>query len=104
MAKSFKKGSVVSKGSEPEGYAVVLAGITELLQSARQSCARAINALMTAVYWEIGRRIVEYEQQGAARAGYGERLLERLSADLGRRFARGLGRINLRQIPPVYLP
>jgi len=103
MAKSSKKGSVVSKGSEPEGYAVVLDGITELLQSARQSCVRAINTLMTAVYWEIGRRIVEYEQQGAARAGYGERLLERLSADLGQRFGRGFGLINLRQMRRFYL-
>lgn len=58
---------------------------------------------MTAAYWEIGRRVVEYEQEGAARAGYGERLLERLSADLKKRFGRGFGIINLRQMRRFYL-
>jgi predicted nuclease of restriction endonuclease-like (RecB) superfamily len=58
---------------------------------------------MTTVYWDIGRRIVEYEQQGRSRAGYGEKLLERLSADLGKRFGRGFGLINLRQMRRFYL-
>ena len=50
---------------------------------------RGVNALMTASYWEIGRRIVEAEQKGRRRAGYGEQLMERLSADLTTRFGRG---------------
>lgn len=58
---------------------------------------------MTAVYWEIGRRVVEYEQRGRSRAAYGEKLLERLSADLGDRFGRGFGLINLRQMRRFYL-
>ena len=51
--------------------------------------ARAVNAIMTATYWEIGRRIVEFEQGGEARAGYGEQLLERLADDLTQRLGRG---------------
>ena len=58
---------------------------------------------MTATYWEIGRRIVEFEQQGATRAGYGEQILSKLSHDLTEQFGRGFGRRNLFQIRAFYL-
>ena len=74
-----------------------------LLEAARRNAARAVNALMTATYWEIGRRIVEFEQQGKDRAGYGEQLLDQLSVDLTSRFGRGFGRRNLFQIRAFYL-
>ena len=45
----------------PAGYAGIHGGIVELLDAARQAAARSVNALMTASYWEIGRRIVEAE-------------------------------------------
>jgi hypothetical protein len=77
------------------GYESVLSGLVDLLESARRASARAGNAVMTATYLEVGRRIVEYEQRGANRAAYGERLIERLSADLKERFGRGFGRANL---------
>lgn len=66
----------------PAGYEDVRIGIVELLNVARQAAARNVNALMTASYWEIGRRIVEAEQKGKRRAGYGEQLIELLSVDL----------------------
>jgi hypothetical protein len=46
---------------------------------------------MTATDWEIGRRIVENEQAGQKRAGYGEEVVRRLSEDLSCRFGRGFG-------------
>ena len=52
---------------------------------------------MTATYWEIGRRIVEFEQGGKSRAEYGEELLNRLSTDLTARFGRGFSRPNLQR-------
>lgn len=58
---------------------------------------------MTALYGEVGRWVVEYEQSGRSRAAYGEKLLERLSADLGDLFGRGFGLINLRQMRRFYL-
>jgi hypothetical protein len=57
---------------------------------------------MTATYWEIGRRIVEFEQRGTERAAYGEALIERLSEDLTRRFGRGFSRQNLGQMRAFY--
>lgn len=55
----------------PASYAGIHGGIVALLDGARQAAARSINALMTASYWEIGRRIVEAEQKGRRRACYG---------------------------------
>lgn len=49
-------------------YSGLVEGIRELLDAARHSSARAVNALMTATYWEMVGRIVEYEQRGAKRA------------------------------------
>lgn len=43
---------------------------------------------MTATYWEIGRRIVEFEQGGEARAAQGTQLIERLPMDLSQRYKR----------------
>src|SRR5262249_33308464 len=59
--------------------------------------------LMTATYWLVGRRIVEHEQKGAARAGYGDELIRRLSTDLSKRFGRGFARSNLFQMRAFYL-
>ena len=47
----------------------VLAGVAELLHAVRRLAARSANTIMTATYREIGRRIVEHEQQGKGRAG-----------------------------------
>ena len=53
--------------------------IVSLLRDARAASARSVNALMTATYWEIGRRIVESEQSGQERAEYGEALIKYLA-------------------------
>ncbi|MDP2110229.1 MAG: PDDEXK nuclease domain-containing protein [Thiobacillus sp.] len=86
----------------PAGYAAVHVGIVDLLQAARAQAARSVNALMTASYWEIGRRIVEAEQKGKRRAGYGEQLILRLSADLTKQFGRGFSERNLDQMRLFY--
>ena len=86
-----------------DGYADVRSGIVDLLSAARQAAARHVNALMTASYWEIGRRIVEAEQKGKRRAGYGEQLIERLSLDLTQQFGRGFSRPNLQQMRLFFL-
>jgi predicted nuclease of restriction endonuclease-like (RecB) superfamily len=87
----------------PAGYAGIHGGIVELLDAARQAAARNVNALMTASYWEIGRRIVEAQQEGKRRAGYGEQLIERLSSDLTARFGRGFGVNNLENMRRFFL-
>ena len=100
-----KKASAVAAktAAVPAGYAGIHSGIVELLGAARQAAARSVNALMTASYWEIGRRIVEAEQQGKRRAGYGEQLMERLSTDLTAQFGRGFGVNNLENMRRFFL-
>ena len=87
----------------PAGYTDVKSSIVELLHAARQAAARNVNALMTASYWEIGRRIVEAEQKGKRRAGYGEQLIERLSLDLTQQFGRGFSPDNLEHMRRFFL-
>ena len=87
----------------PASYHDLQTGIVALLESARASAVRSINALMTATYWEIGRRIVAFDQGGDERAGYGEALIQRLAADLSQRFGRGFSTRNLEQMRKFYL-
>ncbi len=93
----------MTKSKLPAVYGDIHTGIVELLEAARRAAARSVNALMTASYWEIGRRIVEFEQGGKGRAEYGEALIERLADDLSRRFGRGFSRQNLWQMRQFYL-
>ena len=84
-------------------YSGLLGSVSTLLEAARRASARTTNALMTATYWEIGRRIVEFEQGGKQRAGYGEELLDRLADDLNLRFGRGFSRRNLQSMRQLYM-
>ena len=81
--------SLFETDSSLSAYTSVLTEILELMQQARYTAARSVNSIMTATYWEVGRRIVEYEQGGAQRAGYGEYLMKRLAADLTNQLGRG---------------
>ena len=87
----------------PENYEHIRTGIVELLKAARSAAARNVNSIMTATYWEIGRRIVVLEQGGEQRAGYGEQLIEQLATDLTGQFGRGFKRTNLWQMRAFYL-
>jgi hypothetical protein len=87
----------------PANYDSLIGAIRALVESARHSAARSVNALMTATYWEIGRRIVEFEQGGEKRAGYGQELLKRLAGDLCGRFGRGFAVDNLQRMRGLYL-
>ena len=86
----------------PENYDNMRTGIVELLKAARSVAARNVNSIMTATYWEIGRRIVEQELHGEARADYGEQLMELLAKDLTKVFGRGFGQINLWRMRTFY--
>lgn len=84
------------------GYDHLLGGIHALITTARHVSVRAVNAVMTATYWDIGRQIVEFEQGGKSRAAYGAGLLERLSADLIARHGRGFSVDNLERFRLFY--
>ncbi len=102
MTKNLTKKTAANRKVRIAGYKGFSSEIAGLLESARCSVARTTNSIITATYWEIGRRIVEFEQQGRSRAGYGKQLIEKLSKDLTLRFGRGFGVVNLSQMRKFY--
>ncbi len=66
MSKPIRKRKAAPSAATGD-YSGLVGGISELLEAARHTSARTINALMTATYWEAGRRIVEFEQRGKER-------------------------------------
>lgn len=89
--------------TRPDGYEGLFTEIRNLLSQARRQAARSVNAVMTATYWEVGRRIVQFQQGGKARAAYGEEILERLAKDLTSRFGRGFGVSHIRTMRQFFL-
>ena len=77
--------------------------IRRVLLEAQSSVSRAVNTAMVHAYFEIGRLIVEDEQHGKARAGYGEETLKMLSERLMAEFGRGFSMRNLRNMRTFYL-
>lgn len=77
--------------------------IRSILQEARQSAYRAVNFTMVIAYWEIGKRIVEHEQGGKAKAGYGEGVLKELSQKLTADFGKGFTVTNLKYFRQFYI-
>ena len=79
------------------------ADIKSILELARGKARSAVNSAMVEAYWLIGQRIVQEEQQGKARAAYGQRLLENLSKELSESFGKGFSYANLRNFRQFYL-
>ena len=93
----------VTPGRVDTPYEAVYGDVSKIIDLARESAARSVNAAMTAAYWLIGHRIVEFEQSGEERAGYGTALIERLAEDLTGQFGRGFSRQNLQHMRLLYL-
>ena len=77
--------------------------VSELLQNARQQVLRTVNSTMTYTYFEIGRMIVEEEQNGKDRAEYGKQVLKGLSEQLTTEFGKGFSIDILERIRKFYL-
>ena len=86
-----------------DNYLNLVDDLSGILASARKASARSINSILTAAYWLMGKRIVDYEYQGMDRSEYyGERLLERLSSDLRKKYGRGFSRQNIQLMKQFY--
>ena len=77
--------------------------IKEVLKTARQNAARQINSELLTAYWNIGRIIVEHEQNSKTRADYGTQTLKELSKALTAEFGKGFSRSNLQNMRAFYL-
>ena len=92
------------EATAPNGaYQSLVGGVAGVIEDARRTVALSVNAAMTAAYWLIGRHIVEFEQGGKGHSDYGSRVVERLAADLSRRYGRGFSFRNLWQMRAFYI-
>src|SRR3989344_3522233 len=86
-----------------KAYEQLISGIGVLLESARKKVYTHINQTLVKTYWEIGRMIVEYEQEGKEKAEYGSRLFENLAKDLRQAYGHGFSRSNVIYMRLLYL-
>jgi len=93
----------MNKDLSTQTYHGLVDRIGEILALARSNVVRQINQTQVMAYWEIGREIVEFEQEGKARAEYGKELIMKLSEDMTEKFGRGFSEINLRNMRRFYL-
>ena len=98
-----KKTTLATKPSRTNPEIALFARVVEIIEAARGHVARSVNTAMVQAYWLIGREIVEVEQHGAKRAGYGERVLEGLAKRLAARVGKGFSVPNLRNMRQFYL-
>ena len=76
--------------------------IVSILEHARTNVVRSVNSNSVLAYWLIGREIVEELQRGEARAEYGQQIMEKLSAQLNKRFGKGYSVANLKNFRQFY--
>jgi predicted nuclease of restriction endonuclease-like (RecB) superfamily len=88
----------MSQHNDHEFYASIRA----ILSQARQKAFSAVNFAMVEAYWQIGKRIVEQEQQGQERAGYGESLIKNLAIELKAEWGNGVSVANLKNFRQFY--
>ena len=70
--------------------------IKQVLDDARRHVARTVNTTMVKAYWQVGKYIVEYEQQGKERAEYGKGVIKNLSERLMKEYGSGFTVTNLK--------
>ena len=92
----------ITKNNNPE-YDQLLLNVGETLEKGRRRAVMSVNSAMVQTYWEIGRQIVQYEQNGNERAEYGSDVLNRLSRDLTDRYGKGFSHSNVVYMRRLYL-
>ena len=94
---------MVKAGGHDAPCQAVFVGVSYIIDAARESAVRSVNTAMTAAYWLVGHRIVEFEQSGEERAEYRAALIENLASDLTQMFGRGFSRQNIQHMRLFYL-
>lgn len=82
---------------------VLVCDVRQIIETGRRQAYASVNASMIVTYWNIGKRIVEEEQHGEARAEYGKQLLVMLANELKRDYGDNFSERNLRHYRQFYL-
>jgi len=94
--------SAIEPQSQEPQLASLLGSLGDLIREARRKVLRAVDTTQVQTCWQIGRHIVEFEQQGARRARYGKQLLATLASVLTAEFGKGFDSSNLRYMRLFY--
>lgn len=84
-------------------YLQMLQKISSILKDGRKQALSAVNDILIETYWNIGKEIVEYEQDGKEKAEYGSTLLDNISKDLKTKHGKGFSRRNVLDMRRFYL-
>jgi predicted nuclease of restriction endonuclease-like (RecB) superfamily len=84
-------------------YNSLITDIGTLLAQGRKKSFQQVNSILVETYWNIGRRIVEHEQQGNEKAEYGSRLLKDLARDLRIQYGKGFSKSNIYLMREIFL-
>ena len=101
--KKDRSATIVPEVVDGGTYSDLVGAIGELLERARERIATTANTALVETYWNTGRYIVEYEQNGLDRAKYGAALISRLARDLTVRHGRGFSKTNILYMRKLYL-
>lgn len=91
------------KLTENKGYKELIEAISLTYNKAKSNVVSAVNVEMIISYWEIGKYIIEFEQDGKEKANYGTELLIQISKDLSLKFGKGFSRSNLSYMRKFYI-
>lgn len=86
-----------------QSYVFLMSQIGSALSEGRKYAAVSVNSILVKTYWNIGKYIVEFEQNGKEHAKYGDELLLRLSRDLTARYGKGFRKSNLFLIRQLFI-
>src|SRR3989338_7381549 len=78
-----------------KGYNILIKDIGSILEQGRKQAFAAINTILVKTYWEIGKRIVQYENENKEFAGYRSKLFELIAKDLRAKYGKGFSRSNV---------
>ena len=84
-------------------YSILVDRIGSTLKQARENAIHAVNTELVKANWEIGRHIVEFEQEGKEKAEYGSALLANLAKDLKNKYGNGFSKSNIYLCRQFYL-
>ena len=94
---------MIEKVAKHKQYDGLIKEVGVLLEEARKNVYYQVNQILVKTYWEIGKRIVQFEQQGNKKAEYGDKILDTLAVDLKLNYGKGFSRSNVYSMRLFYL-
>lgn len=98
-----KTGKPIQRKDSDDRFQTMISDIKEIIAVGREQAYNAVNKASVLTYWQIGKRIVEQEQNGENRAEYGKALMDTLSYELTAEYGTNYSKRNLQYFRKFYL-